>query len=242
MLRQPLDTIKIERQNITLREKVLTTLRKAILNFQLLPGDRLVERDLCELLGVSRTSVREALRHLESEGLVEYLANKGPIVAKITLEDAKEIYEVRASLESLIVQLYCINASDKQIAQLEAMLNLLTRRLSDSDLPNIVESVNDFYNLLFEGCGNRTAAQSLKQLQARINLLRATSVSQKDRYQASIEEMNAIVKAIKERDLVAAHQACIIHVKNASEVALKAMAEKEGQPVPSIFEAISDLR
>ena len=100
MKRMPLDdSFKVNHNPITLREIVLEKLRGAILNFQLMPGDRLVERDLCERLGVSRTSVREALRHLESEGLVEFADAKGPRVAIITLADACDIYELRCVLE-----------------------------------------------------------------------------------------------------------------------------------------------
>ncbi|MGF1878685.1 GntR family transcriptional regulator [Photobacterium frigidiphilum] len=236
MLRQPTNLMKIDNNRVTLREKVLVTLRHAILNFQFMPGDRLVERDLCDLLGVSRTSIREALRHLESEGLVDYLENKGPIVTQLTLESAKEIYELRASLESLIVQLYTLNASDTQLQMLETTLHLLTRRLTMGNVANILDSVNDFYELLYEGCGNQTAAKLLRQQQARVNLLRATSVSQENRYMESIEEMSAIVQAIKSRDLQTAHQACINHVRRASEVALSAMAAKEGVThIPQIF-------
>ncbi|WP_428773940.1 GntR family transcriptional regulator [Vibrio sp.] len=236
MMRQPSQITKIDNSRIPLREKVLATLRSAIINFQLMPGDRLVERDLCDMLGVSRTSVREALRHLESEGLVDYLENKGPIVTRLTLETAREIYELRASLESLIVQLYTVNATDKQLQMLETSLDLLTRRLTQGNVANILESVNDFYELLYEGCGNQTAAKLLRQQQARVNLLRATSISQENRYMQSIEEMRAIVEAIKKRDCTAAHYACVEHVRRASEVALSALAEKEQvTDIPVIF-------
>lgn len=236
MIRQPSQLPKIDNNRTPLREQVLRTLRSAIMNFQLMPGDRLVERDLCDMLGVSRSSVREALRHLESEGLVDYLENKGPIVTRLTLETAKEIYELRVSLESLVVQLYTLNATEKQLQMLETTLHLLTRRLTQNNVTNILDSVNDFYELLYEGCGNQTAAKLLRQQQARINLLRATSISQENRYMQSIEEMSAIVDAILKRDCEAAQYACTEHIRLASEVALSAMAEKEGiSDVPSIF-------
>ena len=82
-------SLRIKRRTTTLRQQVLEALRNAILDFQFKPGDRLVERELCEMTGVSRTSVREALRHLESEGLVENVPNKGPTVATLTVEDAR---------------------------------------------------------------------------------------------------------------------------------------------------------
>ena len=85
-------SLRIKRQTTTLRQQVLEALRNAILDFQFKPGDRLVERELCAMTGVSRTSVREALRHLESEGLVENVANRGPTVATLTVEDARQIY------------------------------------------------------------------------------------------------------------------------------------------------------
>src|SRR5882672_4452774 len=91
--------MRVVRNTVTLRQQVLEVLRGAILNFQFKPGDRLIERELCEMTGVSRTSVREALRHLESEGLVQNLPNKGPMVATVTGEEAREIFEVRRVLE-----------------------------------------------------------------------------------------------------------------------------------------------
>ncbi|KJZ12517.1 MAG: GntR family transcriptional regulator [Marinomonas sp.] len=229
MQRQPLgDSVKIERTEMTLREKVLLALRNAILNFQFLPGDRLVERDLCDLLGVSRTSVREALRHLESEGLVEDVAGKGPRVAVISMEDAREIYELRCSLECMIVELFTIRASDEQVLDLEYSLKKLHSRLEKGDMVPILEAVTDFYEVLFSGCGNHTACNFLRQLQARISFLRATSVSQNNRYKSSSTEMSNIVDAIKTRDPVIAHEACLNHIKRAAEVALGVLAEQQG--------------
>ncbi len=217
---------KIERSAMTLREKVLEALRRAIMNFQYLPGDRLVERDLCDLLGVSRTSVREALRHLESEGLVEYLDGKGPRVAVITMEQAREIYELRCALESLIVELFTVRANGEQILDLEHALKKLHSRLNSGDISAIIQAVSDFYDVLFAGCGNHTACNLLRQLQARISFLRATSVSHNDRYKDSGAEMSAIFDAIQARDPKAAHRACVVHIQKAAAVALSVMAEQ----------------
>jgi len=243
MQRQPLgDSVKIERAGMTLREKVLEALRNAILNFQLLPGDRLIERDLCDLLGVSRTSVREALRHLESEGIVEYLEGKGPRVAIITMEDAREIYELRCSLECMIVELFTIRANDEQLLDLEYSLRKLHSRLEASEIVPILEAVTTFYEVLFEGCGNKTACNLLRQLQARISFLRATSVSQNDRYKASSAEMAEMVEAIKTRDPAKAHEACLKHVKHAADVALKVLASQQEETTPVTADIISPLQ
>ncbi|WP_374636915.1 GntR family transcriptional regulator, partial [Paracoccus sp. (in: a-proteobacteria)] len=91
---------RIEQQPTTLRDVVLDRLRDAIIGGIFKPGDRLVERVLCEQLGVSRTVVRETLRYLDAEGLVEHIPNKGPIVARMTWDDARQIYDIRRKLET----------------------------------------------------------------------------------------------------------------------------------------------
>ncbi|GLU36810.1 MULTISPECIES: GntR family transcriptional regulator [Pseudomonas] len=228
MKRLPLDdSFKVNRNPVTLREIVLDKLRGAILNFQLLPGDRLVERDLCDRLGVSRTSVREALRHLESEGLVEFADAKGPRVAIITLEDACDIYELRCVLEGLIVQLFTLNAKAKDIRALERALEENRKALEEGDLQQVLDSVQGFYDVLLEGSGNRIAATQLRQLQARISYLRATSVSQANRRGASNQEMEKMVAAIKSGDPAAAHQASVDHVRAAAKVALDYLKSKQ---------------
>ncbi|MCJ1887642.1 GntR family transcriptional regulator [Pseudomonas sp. LA21] len=228
MKRLPLDdSFKVNRNPVTLREIVLDKLRGAILNFQLLPGDRLVERDLCDRLGVSRTSVREALRHLESEGLVEFADAKGPRVAIITLEDAVDIYELRCVLEGLIVQLFTLNAKARDIRNLERALEENRKALEEGELQQVIESVQGFYDVLLEGSGNHIAATQLRQLQARISYLRATSVSQENRRSASNQEMERMVEAIKSGDPVAAHQASVDHVRAAAKVALDYLRSKQ---------------
>jgi DNA-binding GntR family transcriptional regulator len=228
MKRLPLDdSFKVNRNPITLREIVLDKLRSAIMNFQLMPGDRLVERDLCERLGVSRTSVREALRHLESEGLVEFADAKGPSVAIITLEDACDIYELRCVLEGLIVQLFTLRAKAKDIRALEKALEENRKALAEGELQQVLDSVQGFYDVLLEGSGNHIAATQLRQLQARISYLRATSVSQENRRGASNQEMEKIVAAIKSGDPLAAHQASVDHVRNAAKVAMDYLKSKQ---------------
>ncbi|UFH50773.1 GntR family transcriptional regulator [Pseudomonas sp. KNUC1026] len=241
MKRLPLDdSFKVNRTPVTLREIVLDKLRSAILNFQLLPGDRLVERDLCDRLGVSRTSVREALRHLESEGLVEFADAKGPRVAIITLEDACDLYELRAVLEGLIVQLFTLRAKAKDIRALEKALEVNRKALEQAELPQVLDSVQGFYDVLLEGCGNLAAATQLRQLQARISYLRATSVSQKNRRGASNAEMERIVEAIKGGDAAAAHQASVDHVRAAAKVALDYLRQQqEGSQVRELLSPIA---
>jgi len=233
------DSLKVTRPNVTLREIVLEKLRQAIMNFQLKPGERLVERDLCARLGVSRTSVREALRILQSEGLVEHRSGRGPRVSVMTLDEARDIYELRCHLESLIVQMFTQHATAVHMAQLEAAWEALKEKLHGGDVIAIVQAVSDLYGVLYEGAGNKAAGQVVAQLQARLNTLRATSTSRPGRFHESYREMTRIMDAIRSRNSHAAYKASVDHICNASHVALTELAKREGKAVPDITLPVS---
>ncbi|MBO0891831.1 MAG: metal ABC transporter permease [Acidothermales bacterium] len=103
-----------------LRTQVVRNLREAILDRRFTPGQRLVERELCELTGVSRTTVREALRQLETEGLVVLVPNQGPVVATMSLDEARDVYDVRGVLEALAASRFAASATDEQVRDLAA--------------------------------------------------------------------------------------------------------------------------
>ena len=107
-----LPELRIARDLPTLRDLTTDKLREAIMAQRFKPGQHLVERDLCEQTGVSRSSVREALRHLEAEGLVERRGNRGLFVASITPDEARQIYEVRAAIEPEMARLFAARATD----------------------------------------------------------------------------------------------------------------------------------
>jgi DNA-binding GntR family transcriptional regulator len=213
-------SLRIKRRTTTLRQQVLEALRNAILDFQFKPGDRLVERELCEMTGVSRTSVREALRHLESEGLVENVPNKGPTVATLTVEDARQIYEVRSALEALAGSLFAARASETQLEALVAATRRLEEAFASGDRRRIRAQTSRYYDVLLEGCGNRFVSDMIRGLQARVTFLRSTSMSHPGRAPASLTEMQRITKAIAKRDPKAAHEACRQHVEAARDAAL----------------------
>jgi DNA-binding GntR family transcriptional regulator len=222
-------SLRVPRSKTTLRQQVLEVLRRAILEFHFKPGDRLIERELCDLVGVSRTSVREALRHLESEGLVQNLPNKGPVVAKVTREDAQALYEVREALEGLAARLFTERATAKQVADLQAALARLTAAFGEGDIRSIVGEATGFYDVLLEGCGNATIRDLIRSLQARVVFLRGTSMSRPGRAPGSLQEMRAIVEAIARRDADAAEAASKAHVRAARDSAM-AVLLTEAEP------------
>jgi DNA-binding GntR family transcriptional regulator len=202
------------------RQQVAEILRAAITSGRFRPGQRLVERDLCELTGVSRASVREALRQLETEGLIQNLPNRGPSVALLSRQDAASIYQVRGALEALAAELFATNARDSQIAELEAAVQALEQAYRAGEIEPIVEAKRKFYEVLLEGSGNSMIASVLNTMNARITMLRRVSLASPGRWPSSIREIRAVLKAIKQRDPEAASKASLRHVQQAAKVAL----------------------
>lgn len=225
--RTDLSGLRIAQRPITLREQVLNALRDAILTFKFKPGERLTERALCELTGVSRTSVREALRHLESEGLIENIPHRGPIVAIVTIDQAQHIYELRGAIEGLAARLFAERADDASIRSLRAALDQVAISFQTHHQDEILKAVNAFYDALLAGCKNPLIGRALKSLHGRIIYLRALSTSHAGRALESLRELADIVTAIEGRDPVAAEQACRQHAALACEAAIAVLASKE---------------
>lgn len=205
------------------RSQVVETLRAAITSGRFAPGQRLVEKDLCDLMGVSRPSVREALRQLESEGLIVTIPNRGPLVSRLSARDAASIYEVRGALEALAARLFAASASDRQVAALEASMQRLEAAYASRDVEKIIEVKKEFYDILLEGSGNSIIPSILNMMHARITQLRRVSLSSPKRATASIREIRAVLKAIKQRDPEAAFKAALHHVEQAAKVALASL-------------------
>ena len=210
----------------TLRQLVTDRLRDAIETGQFPPGSRLIERDLCERLGVSRTSVREALRDLEAAGLITTQANRGPIVSIVTLAMAKSIYEVRTVLEGLAARLFATNATAAQIAALREHVERLALVYEDYSAAGFLRAKSEFYQTLFEGAGNPIAADMLRAIHTRVSQLRATSLSDPARAKASMSEIRAFVDALAARDGEAASRLCVQHIQNAADAALRVMRDR----------------
>ncbi|HET7137935.1 MAG TPA: GntR family transcriptional regulator [Gaiellaceae bacterium] len=207
-------SVRLERVAAPLREQVLDVLRKEIVEMRLRPGQRLVERELIERIGVSRTTIREALRELAAEGLVTTIPQKGAIVAVPSWREAEEVYEVRALLEGAAAREFAERASDAQVAALRGALVAVAD--SEHDTTALLNAKDAFYRVLFEGSGNMTIRQIIEGLQARVAVLRASSLQAPDRPKQSVVEITAIVEAIERRDAEAAADAASYHVRQAA--------------------------
>jgi DNA-binding GntR family transcriptional regulator len=206
------------------RRQVEDALREAIVGGRFLPGEHLPDRVLCEAFGTSRSVVREAVRLLEAEGLIVVHPNRGPFVAPLSVDEAREIYEVRAALESLAGAGFARHATAAQRAALNAVYEELRDRGAACDRNSLLDIKRRFYDILTQGCGNAYAARMLDRLLSRNAQLRATSLSRPDRLPRTIAEIGDIIVAIERHDPAAAAAACRRHVEQAAAVALAILA------------------
>ncbi|EDZ99763.1 transcriptional regulator, GntR family [Burkholderia sp. H160] len=219
--------LKIDRNVKTLRELTLDKLRDAIVQGYFRPGTRLVERTLCDELGVSRTVVREVLRHLETEGLVEIVARQGPIVARLDPMQVGEIYELRGLLEANAARACAEGATPEVVRQLREIRAIIEDAFEKRDLPRVLEYTERFYETLFEAAGKQVSLAVVTSLNARINRLRALTIATPGRGDDSNREMNLLLDAIERRDGDAASAASFAHIKRVSELALRVLASQD---------------
>jgi DNA-binding GntR family transcriptional regulator len=212
------------------RAQIISNLRNAILQGHFQPGQKLVEADLCEMLGVSRPSVREALRQLEAEKLVVITPYKGPSVARIDWEEATQIYEVRSLLEGQAAWLYAKRSTPEQLAEMQAALARFQDAVRRGDDEARLTHTSAYYSVILENCGNVVIREFLGVLHARINFLRARSMSRTGRAKESAAEMKRILDALRARNPERARRACVEHVERACEAAKSSFAAK---PAPA---------
>lgn len=217
-----LDPIQLDAYK-PLREIVFETLREAILSGKLEPGERLMEIQLAEEMGVSRTPVREAIRKLELEGFVVMIPRKGAYVAGISQKDVTDVFEVRAALEALAAGLAAERATDEEIEQLDRSLLAYSEQTIKQDINGIVKSDTDFHDLLYKCSRNARLETIITHLREIIQRVRTVSLSQPGRSRDAVEEHRQIVDAIAERNVELAQNLAREHIYNAENSLLKSL-------------------
>jgi len=206
----PLPALNIAKLAAPLRARVEEVLRQAIIDGRLAPGQRLTERQLTEMTGVSRTLIREALRQLESQGLISVIPNKGPVVRELTAEEGRDLYAIRAVLEGLAARLFVENADAAMAEMLSKAVDAVVAAYERGDFPEALRTKNQFYEVLFRGSGSETLSSMLQTLHARICRWRALGVTHPQRSPGrageAIRGLKAIQDAIGRRDAGAAEQ------------------------------------
>ncbi len=216
-------TMQVQR-HAPIREQVASLLREAIMDMRLAPGELLVERQLCEMTSASRPSVREALRQLEAEGLVQSQNGRGTFVTVMSPEKARQVYEVRAELEGLAAELCANRAADADLNDLRAAVDAIAVIVNAEPSPDqareIVVAKDLFYGVIFRAAANPILHQTIETLQRRVNQLRALTLGHPGRPAKSLEEIREIFAAIESRDGAAARAAARGHVVSAAQTVL----------------------
>ena len=206
-----------------LREVVCESLRDAIRRGILQPGERIMESQLAEELGVSRTPVREAIRKLELEGYVVMMPRRGTYVANMSIRDINEIFEIRTALESLSNGLAAEHITDDELEHLQRLLVIIGENIKSGNMDKIVDTDIEFHDLLYHAARNGRLVGIISNLRDQLTRFRTLSMSYPGRLEATLEEHKAIVEAIAAGDGKAARKAAEKHMENSEKTLLKAM-------------------
>ncbi|MCL6638446.1 MAG: GntR family transcriptional regulator [Firmicutes bacterium] len=210
-----------------LREMVFESLREAIILGRLKPGERLMEIQLAEEMGVSRTPVREAIRKLELEGFVAMVPRKGAYVAGISVKDIVDVFEIRAALEALAAGLAAERITEEELDLLERSLVKISESSTDDDINAIVAGDINFHDIIYKASRNQRLVQIITHLQEQIHRFRMTSLSQPGRTKVALDEHKKIVEAISDRNAELAQQLAREHIENAEQSLLNVLREEE---------------
>ncbi len=203
--------LEIAKRAAPLRQQVEDAVRQAIVDGQLQPGQRLPERELTERMGVSRTLVREALRQLESEGLITVIPNRGAIVRELTPVEVQDLYDIRAVLEGLAARLFTLHVDAEKIKLAGKAAADAIAAYKAADPAKALEAKNRFYSTLVSGAGSESLSAMLATLHTRIRQWRAIGMTHPRRSPGRSAEaiggLSAIWSAIRKRDAAAAESA-----------------------------------
>jgi len=209
------------------RSQVTRMLHLAITTGKIEPGTPLRERVLCEELGVSRTSVREALRALESEGLVTSIPHRGVVVTTMDQREVEDMYATRSALEALLMRQFTERANQKQLERLGEVVGELTGEPHRHDLVSFAEGKRGFYEIISEGAGNASATAALRPIYARVAQLWFSDFNKQSDLIQCAHEVAAIYAAIARRDADAAERACALHHESLSAHAKEVLKARE---------------
>ncbi len=213
-----------------LREVVFESVRGAIISGVLKPGERLMEVQLAEKLGVSRTPIREAIRKLELEGLVIMIPRKGAYVADLSIKDITDVLEIRAALEGLASSLAALRITDEEIKQIELNAMQFDKAIEADDFEGIVQADIEFHDNIFKATRNEKLMQINNNLREQVQRFRIMYISKSNKSKALAKDHFEIAEAISRRDIDMAEKIAKEHIENAEKYIIKvAENEPDGQ-------------
>ena len=211
---------------LPLRDVVFNTLRQAILRGELKPGERLMEIQLANTLGVSRTPIREAIRKLELEGLVLMIPRKGAEVAEITEKSLRDVLEVRKALEELAVQLACDKITPEEIETLKQTAKDFKATLSSDDITKVAEADVAFHDVIYNATDNQRLIQLLNNLREQMYRFRVEYLKREDFHPQLLAEHEDIIDQISSGKKKEATETVCQHIDNQVEAVIDIIRKK----------------
>ena len=193
-------------KHLTLRERILETIRDAITSGKLKPGEKVAEPELAERMGISRTPIREAFRQLESEGYLTVIPRKGAVVISFSERDIEEFYAIKSILEGYAARLACLKLSNREIDRLTAINDKLRQLADEGDVKQFFRIHNDFHELFIRAADNGKLRELISDLLRKFHRLRIASLSLPGRMHVSVQEHDKIIEAFRAREADLAEQ------------------------------------
>jgi len=202
----------IEHSNLS--DKVYNILLDRIITRKIKPGEKLIEEELAENLGISRTPVREALNRLFKDDLIELIPRKGGYIKKLTVRDVEEVYEVREILENLSVRLAIPLIREKDIKRIEQLVQKAEKLTGKDRMKAQVNIDAELHNLIINSCGNRRLQKMIKSLYNFIQAFRVLEAQHPQRSDKAFEEHKMILQALSRREAERAAELMNQHIRN----------------------------
>lgn len=199
---------------LPLRDVVFNTLRQAILTGELKPGERLMEIHLANMLGVSRTPIREAIRKLELEGLVTMIPRRGAEVAQITEKSMSDVLEVRRAMDALCAELACERITEEDLERLREACGRFEQATGTKDVKKIAQADVELHDIILQATGNRRLIQLVNNLSEQMYRYRFEYIKDISQHERLVEEHRMIYESLVSRDRERAAEAARTHIDN----------------------------
>jgi DNA-binding GntR family transcriptional regulator len=216
-----------------LHEQVAQRLRQMLVEGQIAPGAKLNERELCEALHVSRTPLREAIKMLAAEGLVELLPNRGAIAVELSEADILDTFEVMAGLEGLSGELAAQRVSDAELAEIQALHYEMKAAYTRRDLSNYYRLNAAIHLAINNAARNPVLAATYKQVNARLQALRFRSNQDGEKWKRAMQEHDQMIAALEAHDSAALRAVLVAHLQHKRDVVVEQLRAASSTPSPS---------
>ncbi|EPR14421.1 GntR family transcriptional regulator [Ruminiclostridium papyrosolvens] len=211
-----------------LREVIFNSLREAIIIGELRPGERLMEVQLAEKMGVSRTPVREAIRKLELEGLVDMIPRKGAHVAELSIKDIMDVLEVRASLDGLATSLAAERITDDELKELKHINGQFASYIEKENLNGSIKKDVEFHDIIYKASRNDKLISILNNLREQVQRFRVIYLKEYNNSKNLIKEHNDIYEAVSSRSMENARNIAKTHIINQESTILSSLKMQKG--------------